>query len=51
MEGKEMKEYTAITIGENEKTIEDPFWLGNTIALYYTNHNPKWVIGPHCNLY
>ncbi len=39
-----------ITIGDQkfDLTVADPFWLGNTMALSYHDHNPRFVIGPHC---
>ncbi len=43
-------EEITLTIGKQKFDIEvaDPLWLGNTIALAYRNHNPLFVIGPHC---
>ena len=28
--------------------VKDPRWLGNSMALFYRNHNPLITIGPHC---
>jgi len=51
MELKEVpQEPIEIEIGSKklDLTVNDPFWLGNTIAFGYKDHNPKFVIGPHC---
>ena len=50
----EMKEIptnsVTITIGDQKMDIEitNPFWLGNTMAFCYNEHQPTCVIGPHC---
>ena len=44
---------TSVNITIDKETfdivIEDPFRLGNTMSCCYKNHNPRIVIGPHCN--
>ena len=45
----------SVVINIDEKDIDiiitDPLYLGQTIALFYKNHNPIIVIGPQCIFY
>ena len=46
-------EVVIINLGEEKIEVElnDPLWLGNTIACYYKDHNPIFIIGPECILF